>query len=45
MADSSGDKEDEDVMHKVGIRLGKRPMIEDKLILKKSRPTNNLTMM
>jgi hypothetical protein len=31
MADSRGAKEDENVMHKVGIRLGKRPMIEEQI--------------
>jgi hypothetical protein len=31
MADSSGAKDDENVMHKAGIRLGKRPMIEEEI--------------
>jgi hypothetical protein len=31
MADSSGAKEDKDVMHKVGIRLGKHHMIEEEI--------------
>jgi hypothetical protein len=33
MADSSGAKEDKDVMHKVGIRLDKCPMIEEQINL------------
>ncbi|KAK2403262.1 hypothetical protein QL285_052716 [Trifolium repens] len=33
MANSSGAKEDEDVMHKVGIRLDKCPMIEEQINL------------
>jgi hypothetical protein len=31
MADSSGAKEDENVIHKVDIRLGKRPMMEEQI--------------
>jgi hypothetical protein len=31
MADSSGAKYDENVMHKAGIRLGKCPMIEEEI--------------
>jgi hypothetical protein len=39
MADSSGAKEDKDVMHKVGIRLGKRHMIEEHINLEE-KPTD-----
>jgi hypothetical protein len=45
MDDSSGAKEDENVMHKVGIRLGKRPISEEKIMLMKSRPTKHLRLM
>jgi hypothetical protein len=31
MADSSGAKDDENVMHKAGIRLDKRQMIEEEI--------------
>jgi hypothetical protein len=36
MSDSSGAKEDENVMHKVCIRLGKRPMIEEQINLEEN---------
>jgi hypothetical protein len=29
MNESNGGKEEENIMHKVGIRLGKRPMVEE----------------
>jgi hypothetical protein len=35
MADSSGAKDDENVMHKDGIRLGKHPMIEEEINVEK----------